>query len=548
MFRIGLLVNGTSVPGAIEDLVDWIDRQPDIELAALVVHPVAADSRGARLRASIRSQGFYRTLSKVAFAAIAKIERRFLAPDLKDFVAAKEIGERCDQIVRIDPLPSSSGLIHRFADADVEVVKGLGLDLLVRCGAGILRGNILGAARCGVLSMHHGDNRVNRGGPAGFWEVLHRQPATGFIVQQLTEELDGGKVLCRGSFTTRRTYALNEASLLQRSNLYLKRTIRELADGRERREDPLLYAGRLYRAPLLHQTARYVWGLATWIAAGLVRRATRRYLDWQIAFAHGHWRDAVLWRAQVVANPPGHFLADPFPFSLNGGTYILAEDYCYRTGRGHIAALEVQGKAATMVGPAVVEDFHMSFPFVFTHEDETYMVPETSEARQIRLYRCIGGPTDWEFVAPLMEDVAAVDTIIFPKEGRWWLLTTIVEGRSNLNDSELYAFYSDHPLGGWKPHARNPVVADAGSGRNGGILRDGDEVYRVAQTPGFAFYGRGFSIRRIIALTPEDFAEELVQDVGPSFAPGVEGTHHLAMGAGLVTFDFMRRKRISRRD
>jgi hypothetical protein len=146
----------------------------------------------------------------------------------------------------------------------------------------------------------------------------------------------------------------------------------------------------------------------------------------------------------------------------------------------------------------------------------------------------------------MMEDVAAVDTIIFPKNDRWWLLTTIVEGRSNLNDAELYAFYSDNPLGGWQPHAHNPIVIDALTGRNGGILREGDEIFRVAQSPGFAFYGRGFSIRRITALSPDEFAEENVQEVGPTFAVGVEGTHHLSMGAGLVAFDFMRRKRITR--
>lgn len=547
MFRIGLLVNDTVVPGAVVDLVDWIESQSDLQLAALVVHPVAAQSRRERLTASIRSQGLYRTLSKVAFSFLAKLERRFLSDDHKRVVAPFEIGDRAGTILRVEPLPTRTGMVHRFSDDNVAKVRALELDLLVRCGAGILRGEILQAAHQGVLSMHHGDNRINRGGPAGFWEVYGRLPATGFIVQRLNEELDGGEVLCRGSFTTRRTYALNEASLLQRSNLYLKRTIRQIADGRARPEAPTLYAGPLYRAPLLHQTARYAIGLAGWIATGLIRRATRRYLVWHVAFARGQWRSAVLWRAHVVPNPPGRFLADPFPLSLGGKALILVEDYAYRTGRGHISVLEVQGSSAALLGPAVVEDFHMSFPFTFEYEGATYLVPETSEAKQIRLYRCTGAPTEWEFVGALMEDVEAVDTIIFPREGRWWLLTTIRNGTSNLNDSELYAFHSDSPLGGWKPHAANPIVVDASAGRNGGMIREGDEIYRIAQTPGFAFYGRGFSIRRITTLTEDAFAEEMVQDVGPDCWSGIEGTHHLSEGAGLVTFDFMRRKRVSRR-
>ncbi len=49
-------------------------------------------------------------------------------------------------------------------------MKDLNCDVLIRCGKGILRGDILYAARHGILSFHHADNRINRGGPPGFWE------------------------------------------------------------------------------------------------------------------------------------------------------------------------------------------------------------------------------------------------------------------------------------------------------------------------------------------------------------------------------------------
>src|SRR5690606_30326565 len=46
-------------------------------------------------------------------------------------------------------------------------------------------------------SFHHGDNTVNRGGPAGFWEVIENQHITGAVLQRLTEDLDGGEVIRR---------------------------------------------------------------------------------------------------------------------------------------------------------------------------------------------------------------------------------------------------------------------------------------------------------------------------------------------------------------
>ena len=67
-----------------------------------------------------------------------------------------------------------------------------------------------------MLSFHHGDNRVNRGGPSGFWEVLNDIPSSGFIIQKLTEELDGGEVLLRGNIMTRDFWLLNNAQLLEK--------------------------------------------------------------------------------------------------------------------------------------------------------------------------------------------------------------------------------------------------------------------------------------------------------------------------------------------
>src|SRR6266567_2602478 len=69
----------------------------------------------------------------------------------------------------------------------------------------ILAGEILTAARYGVWSYHHGDNDFYRGGPPHFWELCERAPLSGVILQVLTEELDGGVVLCKSLFATQPT-------------------------------------------------------------------------------------------------------------------------------------------------------------------------------------------------------------------------------------------------------------------------------------------------------------------------------------------------------
>lgn len=172
------------------------------------------------------------------------------------------------------------------------------------------------------------------------------------------------------------------------------------------------------------------------------------------------------------------------------------------------------------------------------------MVPESMSDRSIKLYRATKFPAQWTLERRIAQDVAAVDTMIFELGDRWWMLTTIQGEGEAANDAELHAFWAPDPLGEWTPLPDNPVVMDAGKGRNGGLLRDEQgNVYRVAQRHAFTRYGAGFSIYRIEELTPENYAETWVQDVEPRFFPRIKGAHHMHEDSGLTVFDFCRDER-----
>ena len=70
-----------------------------------------------------------------------------------------------------------------FSETDIETIRSYDLDFILRFGFGIIQGDILEAARYGVWSYHHDDERVIRGGPPCFWEVArgrvdHRRDPT----------------------------------------------------------------------------------------------------------------------------------------------------------------------------------------------------------------------------------------------------------------------------------------------------------------------------------------------------------------------------------
>jgi hypothetical protein len=546
--KIALLVDEPLVSKYVKELAEWVVAQDDLELAALVVHPAPqTERRGvAKLWLLARQQGLVTLLSRIAFAILFRIEKRLFlhAPAYREHGARFDIAGMAERIVRTAPIVSKSGFVYRFSDADLAAVRAVEADVLVRCGNGILKGGILSAATHGVVSMHHADNRVNRGGPAGFWEVYKRQPETGFIVQRLTEELDGGAVLFRGSISTDAVFVRNQANLYARSNLCLMRTLRALCEGRCAEEEPHIYDDRLYRTPSLGVSLAYGAKTLGFFLRKAVRRIAGRRWRWGVAYQSGGWREAILWRAKPIPNPAGHFLADPFACEWQGRRFILVEDYIEAKKKGVISTYEIddRGKAARL-GISLEEPFHLSFPFVFRFGDALFMVPESSAVRQIRLYRCEGDPARWVFDRVLVDGVNAVDTMIFELGGRWWMLTTINEAEVGPNDAELFLFAAASPLGPWERQGDGPLFVDAGRGRNGGLLSDGETLYRVAQRHGFAEYGRSATVYRF-TIGPDGYEETKVQEVNPRFAAGVRGLHHLHHAASLFVFDYRRSERM----
>lgn len=544
-FRIAFLVDSVVVPYPIKDLLDWADGEPDIDICALLIHPAPqSEVRGVkRFLNLVRKQGVYVALSRVAFAAMARLEAAVMAraPAVREMLAGHDIGQRVARQLTIHPIVAGAGTVYRFSSEDVRSVTELDLDLLVRGGNGILKGDILSAARHGVLSLHHGDNRINRGGPAGFWEVRLRQSYSGFIVQRLTEELDGGEVLSRGRITTEPFYTRNKAALFAAANAHLKRTIRAVLEERAIALPSGIYDDRLYRTPRLGTTIAYALGRIGYVAGKVLRRATGRRWRWEVAYSFTSWRRAVLWRAKHVPNPKGHFLADPFALAEGGEHYLFVEDYVDAQRKAAISAYHVpRNGPPERIGIVLDEPFHLSFPYLFRFDGSLFMVPESSHNRDIRAYRCIRFPEIWKLETVIMSEVTAVDTMIFEHGGKWWMFTTMVDGPLDRPDRDLHIFYSDHPLGGWKPHRLNPVRTDAEGGRNGGLLRDAGRLFRVAQRHGFARYGQGCSIYAMERLSETEFEETLVQDVSPNFLPGVRGIHHLHQDGELFTFDFVR--------
>ncbi len=550
--RIGVLVDSPFVSKYVHDIVTWANAHEAIDLDCLIV-PGRDDSAGSThdegVLSAVRRQlvaGQWRAVvARIAFRALTSVESLLLrrSPRYALHGARFDIRGLASHTIETRPLLSPSGLVSRLPADDLERIRARGLDVLLRFGEKILRGEILAASRLGIVSFHHGDNRVNRGGPPGFWEVYHRSDYTGFILQRLTEELDGGDVLVRGSFPTAWYCLQNQAALFEKSNHHLKRLLAQVARTGELPE-PLPhwpYSHPLLRRPNATQAMRYAAGLGQVVLRKTWRRLRGRGERWHVAYLRGDWRRASLWRGKEIANPPHRFLADPFVITREGRSYCFVEDLDYRTGRGSIAVHELGDEGATDLGYVLQESFHLSFPFLFEYDGQLFMCPETGANRDIRVYRCVEFPLRWELASVLMNDIDAVDTMLFARDGRWWMLTNIDATGLGEFSAELSVFWSTDPLSQqWTPHPLNPVITDADRARNAGLLIDADRLFRVSQRQGYDIYGKGARISEIVSLSESDYVEEAVVTIEPRFRDGIHGTHHMHSDGHYTVFDFVK--------
>ncbi len=102
--------------------------------------------------------------------------------------------------------------------------------------------------------------------------------------------------------------------------------------------------------------------------------------------------------------PRDRFWADPQIIERNGLYYVFIEELMYRDHKGRIAVLTIDKDGNASEPQTVLErPYHLSYPFLFEWEGELFMIPETSAAETIEVYRCDRFPDQWSLERVLMK-------------------------------------------------------------------------------------------------------------------------------------------------
>jgi hypothetical protein len=248
-------------------------------------------------------------------------------------------------------------------------------------------------------------------------------------------------------------------------------------------------------------------------------------------------RDRITW----LPDPgPWRYLADPFGLVRGDALHVFVEAWDYRSKRANIERHELALGDLSWRGRAVVLDkpFHLSYPQVFEHDGETWMVPESYQADEIALYRATDDTLNvWERECALIGGVPGADASVIEHQGRWWMFYTLV-GAGGRDQRELHIAHAPALAGPWTPLPSNPVRVNRDGARPAGrpfVAADG--VLTLPVQDSSTGYGGATRLLRFPVLSPalvsiDAGSERLTGDlVSPTHTAGL----HTLSGCGAFT-------------
>ena len=189
----------------------------------------------------------------------------------------------------------------------------------------------------------------------------------------------------------------------------------------------------------------------------------------------------------VMPATRNYWVADPMLAEDNGKTYLFYEAAHHDKGRIEVVELYANG---TTSQPAVAleREYHLSYPFVFKHDGEWYMIPESCAIHEVQLLKATHFPTDWEYVTTLLKE-NAVDTTVQNVNGKLLLLTFLPQaGNECVFPKAFWLDWSDDIKLAEIPWPKFDSLQVRGAGR---MLADGRRYVRPAQLNQPMSYGDG---------------------------------------------------------
>lgn len=400
---------------------------------------------------------------------------------------------------------------HSFTSS--KTLQKYDLDFVIR-GNGLLieHGELLNIGhKYGILSLHHSDNRIYRGGPWGFWEVYNNNEMSGITLQKLSHELDGGEVIARANLETKINWTENKNNLDMYSGIvivkFLKTFINNKSVNFENEIFKKVYINNIFKSPNLYEInfyflisiQKYFTVLYSNLRKVIFKRVSIKFLQdyWTIYVGDETKRvNKWQWSQNYQKN---YWLADPFLISIENTKFLICESFSIKDDVASIVYYKfVNDKVDFSKSYKLISNNkHLSYPFTFQKNNKNYCMPEAGEDG-VWIYqlfiegnklvakkdRCI---LEGNYVDPTLINVEGVDYLFVNPDG------------PSQPRSLLKIFYSNDILKDKLiEHPNNPVMIDSRYARSAGrIQKINNKIIRPSQNCN-KLYGKNIDFSEIM--------------------------------------------------
>ncbi len=539
--RFGILCNGYHFKKWQVRIIDQLIESGNTELCLLVINKTITDKNSLlkKLCSIFRKDFIFRLHKKFIFNP--------------DYIKEINLSQKLNTIPYLQCEVIKKGKYSEyFYENDIKIIKDKNLDFILRFGFNIIRGDILRSAKFGIWSYHHDDAEKYRGGPAGLWEIYYNDHVNGATLQILTDKLDSGVILRKGYFKTiNHSYSANIDNLYYGSSSWPVQVCNDIKNGLTNYffHSPLSSRAKIYTVPSNLKMLKFIAKLflnklkfhynelfrsEQW-NIGIVKKSLSYIIEYGIP------EKEIIW---APAQSHKRFKADSFAYTFEHKIMILFECFDYKTRTGTIREIIYNEKDGFSGERTVLEKpYHLSYPYIFSCNDEWYCIPESFGNRQVDIYKIDKTSGGLNFHKTILENTDNVDSSVYKYNDKWWLFCTKNSEDSN---SKLFLYYSDNFDGPYQPHQANPVKTDIRSARPAGNLFIKDKIlYRPAQDCSKT-YGGKIALNKIKKLNTLEFEEEtegyISQLKNCKFNIGI---HTICEAGNYTIFDAKRHKFVS---
>lgn len=545
--KIGILIDGDHLSPINADLINKLYASKVLDLKYFLISKYNDwdfdndKTIFRRILWIIKNKKIFLYIKKFIGANIHNIESRIFFGKPLDNTPI----DNYDRISKLEIVSeiSKSGLINSYPDTEIEKIKNLDLDLLIRCGEKIIRGDILKICKFGVISFHHGDNNFYRGSPSTFYETYYKEPYTSFIIQKLSSELDNGDVFVKGDVKTSKFHAITARNLHLKSNLSMLSFLEQLANSRELPAifHKMPYSSRLYKVPSLKIFTFYCIRLIKNLSKILIKKImllTQRDKEkYGIGFIiDNNWRKISLWRAKYIWPQPGIKLTNPSPFVFNNSNYCVVNSYEKMKNKNQINLYQLFDKKCKNLGKILIGGSDYINPFVFEVNNNLYALLTNHKKRNIEIYICNSFPNDWSYVCTPKSDVMCENTILLKgPEKVFWIIASTKDRASN----KLLHFYKSNDLDRdeWSNHSQVNSEFMESHAINAGYIDDKRNFYRLTN---FQMHENENRLNLFKIDFSESAYSELPTNISiyPRFKKGITHINNFSYQSGISVFDF----------